>query len=122
MPVVRYFIQDLDRSIAFYTQKLGFEEKERWGPAFAIVTLDGLDLWLSGPNTSAAQAMPDGRVPEPGGWNRIVVTVPDIQQVVTRLKSGNATFRNEVITGPGGSQVLFEDPDGNPIELFQPRT
>jgi catechol 2,3-dioxygenase-like lactoylglutathione lyase family enzyme len=121
MAAVRYFVADLDRSIRFYQEAFGFEEKERWGPAFAIVHRDDLDLWLSGPKTSAAVPMPDGRTPEPGGWNRIVITVEDIQATVAKLRDLSTVFRNDVITGPGGSQVLIEDPDGNPIEVFQPR-
>lgn len=121
MAIVRYFVSDLDRSIKFYHDAFGFGEKERWGPAFAIVHRAGLELWLSGPNTSAAAPMPDGRVPEPGGWNRIVISVEDIETTVEALQTMGTIFRNEVITGPGGSQVLIEDPDGNPIEVFQAR-
>ncbi len=121
MAFVRYFVSEVSASVDFYVSAFGFEEKERWGPAFAIVQRDDLELWLSGQNTSAAAPMPDGRIPEPGGWNHIVVTVTDIQSTVERLRELGATFRNEVVTGPGGSQVLVEDPDGNPIEVFQPR-
>lgn len=120
MPTVRYFVTDLDRALPFYTL-LGFTLAERWGPTFAIVEKDGLTLWLSGPETSAARPMPDGRIPSPGGWNRLVVQVEDLKATYAALLAGGATFRNEPITGPGGSQVLAEDPDGNPIEIFQPR-
>jgi catechol 2,3-dioxygenase-like lactoylglutathione lyase family enzyme len=120
MAAVRYFVADVDRSIAFY-QSLGFELADRWGPPFAIVSKDGLDLWLSGPGTSAAKPMPDGRSPEPGGWNRIVVEVTDLGALYAELREARIVFRNEPISGPGGSQVLAEDPDGNPVEIFQPR-
>ena len=121
MAVVRYFVADVNRSLDFYTRVLGFSEKERWGPAIAMVEKDGLVLWLSGPVSSAAQPMPDGRKPESGGWNRIVVVVEDIQAKTADLISAEVVFRNEIFSGPGGSQVLVEDPDGNPIEIFQPR-
>ena len=121
MAVVRYFVADVNRSLDFYTRVLGFSEKERWGPAIAMVERDGLVLWLSGPVSSAAQPMPDGRKPESGGWNRIVVVVEDIQAKAADLISAAVVFRNEIFSGPGGSQVLVEDPDGNPIEIFQPR-
>lgn len=121
MAAVRYFVSDVDRSLAFY-ELLGFTLVERWGPPFAMVQKDGLQLWLSGPGTSAAKPMPDGRIPEPGGWNRIVVETQDLNGLVEELRSRGTVFRNEPISGPGGSQVLIEDPDGNPIELFSPRS
>ncbi len=120
MPTVRYFVTDVDVSLAFY-ESLGFKLADRWGPPFAIVEKDGLSLWLSGPGTSAAKPMPDGRVPEPGGWNRIVVEQADLAATCDALRAAGATFRNEPLSGPGGTQVLIEDPDGNPVELFQPR-
>lgn len=120
MPAVRYFVSDVDRAIAFY-RRLGFELVEQWGPAMAITELEGLRLWLAGPLASASRPMPDGRTPESGGWNRIVVTVTDLDGLVRELHEGGVVFRNEPLSGPGGSQVLIEDPDGNPIELFQPR-
>jgi len=89
------------------------------GPAFAIVSRDGLALWLSGPQSSAARAMPDGRRPEPGGWNRVVVEVDDLEAKVEELKQVGLSFRIEVVTGPGGKQILLEDPAGNVVELFQ---
>lgn len=89
------------------------------GPAFAIVTKGDLELWLSGPQTSAARPMPDGRQPEPGGWNRLVVEVENLPALVSRMKQAGVRFRNEIISGPGGQQILAEDPSGNPIELFQ---
>jgi catechol 2,3-dioxygenase-like lactoylglutathione lyase family enzyme len=121
MATVRYFVADVDRSIDFYSRLLGFSLKERWGPAIAMVEKDGLLLWLSSPVSSAAQPMPDGSKPSPGGWNRFVVLAEDIDGMATALKSEGVSFRNEVFSGPGGSQVLVEDPDGNPIEIFQPR-
>lgn len=117
MPAVRYFVADVDRSLTFY-EGLGFSLAERWGPQFAMVEKDGLTLWLSGPGTSAAKPMPDGRVPHPGGWNRIVIECGDIEGLVADLKGRGTIFRNDPISGPGGTQVLIEDPDGNPIELF----
>jgi catechol 2,3-dioxygenase-like lactoylglutathione lyase family enzyme len=117
---IRYLVTDVDAAIAFYTERLGFSLEQQMGPAFAIVTRDALSLWLAGPKSSAARAMPDGRKPEPGGWNRLVLEVDDLEARVAALKSAGVSFRNEVVTGPGGRQVLLEDPDGNPIELFQP--
>jgi catechol 2,3-dioxygenase-like lactoylglutathione lyase family enzyme len=95
--------------------------EQQMGPAFAIVSRDGLSLWLSGPQSSAARAMPDGRRPEPGGWNRVVVEVDDVEAKVAELKQAGLSFRNDVVTGPGGQQILLEDPAGNVVELFQPR-
>jgi catechol 2,3-dioxygenase-like lactoylglutathione lyase family enzyme len=119
--VVRYLVGNVDEALVFYTDRLGFELEQRMGPAFAIVARDGLELWLSGPQTSAAQPMPDGREPEPGGWNRLVLTVDDLEATVAGLRDAGATFRNEIVTGPGGKQVLVEDPAGNVVELFEPR-
>jgi catechol 2,3-dioxygenase-like lactoylglutathione lyase family enzyme len=120
MAPFRYLVTDIDLAIQFYTEQLGFVLAERMGPAFAIITKGDLCLWLSGPQTSAARPMPDGRKPEPGGWNRFVIEVEDLEQLVAALKQAEVMFRNEIITGPGGKQVLVEDPSGNPIELFQP--
>lgn len=119
MANIRYMVNDVDKAVEFYTQILGFSLDERWGPAFAIVSNGDLKLWISGPETSAARAMPDGRIPQPGGWNRLVLEVDDIHSLVNKLKQAGVIFRNEIISGPGGSQVLVEDPSGNPIELFQ---
>jgi predicted enzyme related to lactoylglutathione lyase len=116
---IRYMVKDTDAAVEFYTTLLGFELLERWGPAFAMVGKGNLTLWLSGPNTSAAQAMPDGRVPESGGWNRIVLEVSRLEALITNLKLSGVTFRNEMIDGVGGKQILIEDPSGNPIELFE---
>lgn len=113
-------VDDVGRCVAFYVDALGFEEIERYGPAMAIVRRGDLDLWLAGPLSSAARPMPDGRQPEPGGWSHVVLTTEDLGAEVGRLRAAGVTFRNDVIHGPGGSQVLIEDPSGNPIELFQP--
>jgi len=117
---IRYLVSDVDRAIAFYTQRLGFRLKQQMGPAFAQVSRDDLTLWLSGPQSSAARPMPDGRRPEPGGWNRLVLEVKDLPSRVTEMKRVGVRFRNEIVVGPGGKQILAEDPDGNPIELFEP--
>lgn len=122
MPSVRYLVTDVETALRFYRDQLGFTVTQQWGPAFAMVERDGLTLWLSGPETSAAKPMPDGRTPAPGGWNRIVVEVDDLAATVERLKAAGVRFRNEIITGPGGAQVLAEDDVGNVVELFQPRS
>ncbi|MCE9646032.1 MAG: VOC family protein [Chloroflexi bacterium] len=119
MATVRYMVKDVETSIEFYTGHLGFELVERMGSAFAIVEKNGLTLWLSGPQTSAARPMPDGRSPESGGWNRFVVEVTDIEALVSSMKAAGIALRNEIISGPGGKQILAEDPSGNPIEIFQ---
>jgi catechol 2,3-dioxygenase-like lactoylglutathione lyase family enzyme len=119
MATIRYMVNDVEQSIAFYTQHLGFALEQQMGPAFAIVAKDDLRLWLSGPQTSAARPMPDGRQPEPGGWNRLVIEVENLPALVSRMKQAGVRFRNEIISGPGGQQILAEDPSGNPIELFQ---
>ena len=120
MTTVRYLVNDLESSIVFYTKQLGFELTEQMGPPFAIVSKDDLNVWLSGPQTSAARPMPDGRKPEAGGWNRFVIEVDDIESLVASMKSQGVHFRNEIISGPGGKQILAEDPSGNPIEIFEP--
>src|SRR3954466_9064614 len=107
--------------IAFYTSVLGFRLISDRSPAFADVSLGDLRLLLSGPTSSAGRPMPDGRQPEPGGWNRIELVVEDIAAEVARLRAAGVRFRNDIITGPGGAQVLIEDPSGNVVELFQPR-
>jgi len=117
---IRYLVSDVDRAIAFYTQRLGFRLKQQMGPAFAQVSRDDLTLWLSGPQSSAARPMADGRRPEPGGWNRLVLEVKDLPLRVAEMKQAGLHFRNEIVVGPGGKQILAEDPDGNPIELFEP--
>lgn len=117
---VRYMVDDVDTAIEFYTKHLGFEVRTSAAPAFADVTRGNLRLLLSGPASSAGRPMPDGTKPGPGGWNRIHLIVTDITAEVARLRDAGASFRNDVVTGPGGSQILLEDPAGNVIELFQP--
>ena len=118
---VRYMVNDVKASIAFYTTVFGFSLISDQSPAFADVKLGDLRLLLAGPGSSAGRTMPDGRRPEPGGWNRLLFVVDDIAAEVARLRSAGVTFRNDVISGPGGKQVVIDDPSGNPIELFQPR-
>jgi catechol 2,3-dioxygenase-like lactoylglutathione lyase family enzyme len=119
MATLRYIVTDVDSSIGFYSS-LGFDLVEQYGPAMAIMRSGDLDLWLAGPRASASRPMPDGRRPEPGGWNRAVVTVDDLDERVSRLRAAGVTFRNDIVTGPGGQQILCEDPSGNVVELFQP--
>lgn len=119
MATVRYLVDDVDAVLPFYAA-LGFELVERWGPPFAMVARDDLTIWLSGPGTSARRPMPDGAEPVPGGWNRFVVEVDDVPAAVEALRATGARFRNEPVSGPGGTQVLVEDPAGNPVELFSP--
>lgn len=116
--VVRYQVHDVDRSVAFYTQHLGFHLTQRSGPV-AIVSRGDLHLLLSGPASSGARPMPDGRRQEPGGWNRVVLYVESLDAIVAALRGATARFRNEVEVGPGGKQILVEDPDENPIELHE---
>lgn len=120
MASVRYLVNDVDSSVQFYTENLGFELKQQFGPAMAILSKGDLTLWLAGPMSSAAQPMPNGERPKPGGWNRFVFQVEDIKDLVSGMKSKGIKFRNEILKGPGGSQILCEDPSGNVIELFQP--
>jgi catechol 2,3-dioxygenase-like lactoylglutathione lyase family enzyme len=117
---VRYMVDDVDRSIDFYTRHFGFTLGHNASPAFAEVIRGKLRLLLAGPKSSAGRPMPDGRKPEPGGWNRIHFVVDDIAAEVERLRSAGLSFRNEIVSGPGGRQILLDDPSGNPIELFQP--
>jgi catechol 2,3-dioxygenase-like lactoylglutathione lyase family enzyme len=117
---VRYMVDDVDAAIEFYTTHLGFTLLTRMAPAFADVARGDLRLLLSGRTSSAGRPMPDGRQPVPGGWNRIHLIVDDIAAEVERLRGEGVRFRNDIIKGPGGAQVLIEDPSGNPIELFQP--
>ena len=116
---VRYQIKDVQRAIAFYTQTLGFNVDMRNLPAFGQVSIDGLKLILSGPGASGSRTMPDGRQQESGGWNRVVLQVRDLPVCIADLKDAGVRFRNEMEVGPGGKQVQIEDPDGNPIELFE---
>jgi catechol 2,3-dioxygenase-like lactoylglutathione lyase family enzyme len=117
---VRYLVDDVDAALAFYTAHLGFTVRSNASPAFADVVRGRLRLLLSGPKSSAGRPMPDGRRPEPGGWNRIHLIVDDIEAEVARLREAGLPFRNDIVTGPGGSQILLEDPSGNVVELFQP--
>ena len=117
---VRYMVDDVDEAVAFYTKHLGFTLLSSAAPAFADVARGDLRLLLSGPASSAGRPMPDGTKPVPGGWNRIEFVVDDIVAEVDRLRGAGLRFRNDIVTGPGGSQILFDDPSGNPIELFQP--
>ncbi len=120
MATVRYMVDDVEAAIGFYTGLLGFELKQKFGPAIAILAKDDLVLWVAGPVSSAQRPMPDGSQPAPGGWNGFVVQVEDIAATEAALTEAGANFRNEILSGPGGQQVLLEDPSGNPIEVFQP--
>ena len=120
MATVRYIVRDLPAAVAFYTTHLGFRLLTRMAPAFADVTRGDLRLLLSGRTSSAGRPMPDGRQPVAGGWNRIQLVVEDIAAEAERLRGVGVRFRNDIVKGPGGAQVLIEDPSGNPIELFQP--
>ncbi|GIE80558.1 glyoxalase [Actinoplanes philippinensis] len=117
---VRYLVDDVQSAIDFYTTHLGFEPITTVLPAFADVRRGNLRLLLSGPASSAGRPMPDGRVPHPGGWNRIHLIVTDLDTEVARLRAAGVPFRNDVVTGPGGRQIVLDDPAGNPVELFQP--
>jgi len=117
---VRYQVRDVQRSIAFYTHVLGFTLDHQNLPAFGQVSVGNLKLILSGPGASGSRRMPDGREQEPGGWNRIILRVRDLEAQLTRLRESGTTLRNRMESGPGGKQVQIEDPDGNPIELFEP--
>lgn len=120
MAAFRYLVSDVEQSVRFYTESLGFTLEQQFGPAMAIVAKGDLKLWLAGPVSSAAQPMPDGAKPEPGGWSRFVFQVDGLESLVAQMKSSGVRFRNDITEGPGGAQVLCEDPSGNPIELFQP--
>ena len=117
---VRYMVDDVPAAVHFYTTHLGFTVLTNFGPAFADVKRGNLRLLLSGHTSSAGRPMPDGRQPGPGGWNRIHLLVDDISAEVARLRGSGVSFRSEVVTGPGGKQIVLDDPSGNPIELFQP--
>ena len=117
---VRYQVKDVAQSVAFYTQHLGFKVEIQAPPAFANVSLGEAQILLSGPGASGSRPMPDGQRQEPGGWNRVVLSVADLPALIAELKNADIRFRNEMETGPGGRQIQIEDPDGNPIELFEP--
>lgn len=116
---VRYQVKDVARSVEFYTGHLGFKQEGQSSPAFAMVSNGDFSLLLSGPGSSGSRQTPDGRSQEPGGWNRIVIEVKDISSAIGPLKHAGLHFRNDIENGPGGSQIQIEDPDGNPIEIFQ---
>jgi glyoxylase I family protein len=117
---VRYQVSDVARAVAFYTDHLGFKLETQKLPAFANVALGGQQILLSGPGASGSRPLPDGRKQEPGGWNRVVLRVDDLPGFIALLKQAGLRFRNEMESGPGGKQIQLEDPDGNPIELFEP--
>jgi catechol 2,3-dioxygenase-like lactoylglutathione lyase family enzyme len=120
MAAFRYIVRDVNEAVAFYTKLLGFATKQRFGPNMAILTRGDLTLWVAGPGASASRPMPDGRKPEPGGWNRFVLEVDDLPATVAELRQQGSKFRNDIVVGPGGQQILVEDPSGNVVELFQP--
>jgi len=117
---VRYQVRDVARAVAFYTQHLDFTLEHQQLPAFASITLGGVRIFLSGPGASGSRPMPGGQQQEPGGWNRVVLKIADLPRFIAELKTAGVRFRNEMETGPGGRQVQIEDPDGNPVELFEP--
>jgi catechol 2,3-dioxygenase-like lactoylglutathione lyase family enzyme len=120
MATVRYMVKNVDASVDFYTKHLGFSVKQKFEP-IAILTRGDLTLWVAGPKASAGRPMPDGRKPEPGGWNRFVIEVEDLAKTVAQLREAGTPFRNDIVAGPGGKQILAEDPSGNVIELFEPQ-
>jgi catechol 2,3-dioxygenase-like lactoylglutathione lyase family enzyme len=113
-------VENVDASVDFYTRHLGFAVKQQFGANLAILIRDDLTLWVAGPNSSAARPMPDGRKPEAGGWNRFVVEVDDLAKIVAQARQHGVSFRNDIVEGPGGKQILAVDPSGNVIELFEP--
>ena len=120
MAYVRYLVSDVQKAVDFYSAHLDFTVQQQFGSAMAILKRGDLTLWLAGPHASASRPMPDGRKPEPGGWNRFVVETQDLAATVAKLKTAGVPFRNEIVSGPGGRQILVEDPCGNVVELFQP--
>jgi glyoxylase I family protein len=119
---VRYQVKDVARAVAFYTQHLGFTVEHQQLPAFASISIGDATMLLSGPGASGSRPMPDGKMQEPGGWNRVVLEISNLPGFIDQLKKAGLRFRNEMQTGPGGRQIQIEDPDGNPIELFEPAT
>jgi catechol 2,3-dioxygenase-like lactoylglutathione lyase family enzyme len=117
--VIRYLVNDVDVALEFYINILGFELVEKWGPPFAMVKRGDLVLWLSGPGSSASRPLADGSKPVPGGWNRLVLETDDLASLVEKLKRSGAQLRSDIVSGPGGKQVLVNDPSGNPVELFE---
>ncbi len=120
MVKIRYIVNDVDQAVEFYTSNLDFQLEQQFGPAIAILERDGLQLLVSGPKASASRPMPDGTIPSPGGWSRFQIVVDDIESDVSRLKENGVQFKNEILEGPGGKQILCLDPSVNVIELFQP--
>ncbi len=120
MAQVRYVVDDVAAAVGFYTGKLGFSVVQQFGPAMAILARDDLRLWVAGPAASASRPMPDGAQPAPGGWGRFVLTVEDLPGLVAELKRQGVVFRNDIVVGPGGQQILCEDAAGNVVELFEP--
>lgn len=119
MAVIRYLVNDVDVALEFYIDMLGFELVEKWGPPFAMVKRGDLALWLSGPGSSASRPLSNGSKPAPGGWNRLVLETDDLASLVEKLKRSGAQLRSDIVSGPGGKQVLVDDPSGNPVELFE---
>ena len=119
MAVIRYLVNDVDVALEFYMNILGFELVEKWGPPFAMAKRGDLTLWLSGPGSSASRPLTDGSKPAPGGWNRLVLETGDLASLVDKLKRSGARLRSDIVSGPGGKQVLVADPSGNPVELFE---
>jgi glyoxylase I family protein len=119
---IRYQVKDVARAVAFYTRHLGFTLEHQQLPAFASVSIGDATILLSGPGASGSRPMPNGRHQEPGGWNRVVLKIEDLPGFIGQLKKAGLRFRNDMETGPGGRQIQIEDPDGNPIELFEPAT
>ena len=119
MAVIRYLVNDVDVALEFYINILGFELVEKWGPPFAMVKRGDLALWLSGPGSSASRPLADGSKPVPGGWTRLVLETDDLASLVEKLKRSGAQLRSDIVSGPGGKQVLVNDPSGNPVELFE---
>ncbi len=120
MARIRYIVEDVSEAVDFYVSKLGFVLEQQFGPAIAILVRRDLTLWVAGPKASASRPMPDGAKPSPGGWSRFVLIVDDLESLVSKLTDDGVTFRNDIVEGPGGKQILCKDPSGNVVELFQP--
>ncbi len=120
MAHVRYIVDDVSDAVAFYVSNLGFELEQQYGPAMAILVRGDLTLWVAGPKASASMPMPDGTRPGPGGWSRFALMVDDLESLISKLTDEGVKFRNDIVEGPGGKQILCKDPSGNVVELFQP--